>query len=133
MSSTIYSDYWRRLLSDNSLGAEETFFLDRGNVGVGPQFLDLRLGEITSEAVDDVPLVGGRERAYVGFTVNTILEGDNVSPCNGLLGLPNLDEGRRGGESGESAESENEEVLGEHADDAGLCGRCRKEGGGTWK
>ena len=54
----------------------------------------------------------------MSFTVDTVLEGDDVPPCNGFLGPPNLDEGGRSGESRESAESEDGDVLGEHADDA---------------
>lgn len=53
------------------------------------------------------------------LTVNILVEHDNVSSGNGLLGLLHNDEGGRSGESRENAEGEDDEVLGEHVDDAG--------------
>jgi hypothetical protein len=97
------------------------------NIRVGPQSLQLGRRERTSEAIDDVPLVGDRrpspllreKESMLALTASTVLEGDDVSSGNGLLGLLHPDEGRRSRESGENAESEDDEVLGEHADGAG--------------
>ena len=82
-------------------------------------------GESAGEAVDDVPLVGDRgtvsptgEGFDMGFTVDTLLKGDNVSSSDGFFGLVHLSEGGRGRECGESAESEDGDILGEHVDDA---------------
>ena len=61
----------------------------------------------------------------MGFTVNTILEGDEVSSWNGLLDPLHIDEGRWSGEGGENEKSEYDELLGEHLD-AGRCARGTK-------
>ena len=104
---------------------DETVFLDGSNIWTGPQILEMCGGESTGEAVDDVPLVGDRgtvsptrEGVDMGFTINVLLEGDNVSSSNGFLGLVHLSEGGRSRECGESAESEDGHILWEHVDDA---------------
>ena len=127
MSTIEMSKQRRCLLGNNGLGVNETILLDGSNIGIGPQILELGRRESTSEAVDDVPLVGDRggtieltrECVDVGFTASTILEGDNVSSSDGFLSLLDLDEGRRSRKSRENAESEDDQVLGEHIDDTG--------------
>lgn len=126
MSTAKYSEHRRFLLSDSGLGVDVTVLLDESNIGVGPQILELRRGESTRKAVDDIPLVGDRgdtadptrEGANTGFTVNAIFEGDDISSGNGLLDLLHLNEGGRSGETGENTESEDEEILGEHVGNA---------------
>lgn len=75
---------------------------------------------MTSESVNDVPLMGDLTRKGVDvlLAVSTVLEGDNVSSGNRVLGFIDLDEGRRSRESGEKGESEDDEVLGEHINNA---------------
>jgi len=138
MNTTERSQRRRCLLSDIVLCADNTVLLDGSNIGVGPQILELGRRESTSEAIDDGPLMGdrggtvdpARECVDVGFTAGTVLEGDDVSPGNGLLGLLHRDKGRRSGESREDAESEDDEILGEHVDNAGW---YRRGGAEAWR
>ena len=140
VSTTEWSEHRRWLLSDSFLGVDVTVLLNRGNIGVGYEVLELMFGEITGKAVDDFPPVGNRggtigptrECVTVGFRVHTVPESDDVR--SGFHGL--LDFGGRDGECGEYIEKEDgEEVLGEHVDVAkifsgtlaciyGIPGRC---------
>ena len=108
--------------------ADGTLPFDRGNIRVGHEVKDLISGEITGEAVDEVPLVGNRggivvptsKCAGMGFKVNTVREDDEVP--SGIRPLdPNCrGVGERGREFGEEIESEDgEEILENHVDDAG--------------
>ena len=108
------------------LCADELDLLDGSNIGV--RILKLVPGrESTGEAVDNVPLVGGRGGAVgliskgvdMGFVANSILEYDNVSSGDWLIGFVNCKEGGEGRNSGGNVESEGVEVHGEHIDDAG--------------
>jgi len=139
MSTAEWSEHRRCLLSGNGLGVDKTLLFDGSNIWIGPQSLEFGRGEGTSKTVDDVPLVSNRgstidltrECVDIGFAASTILEGNDVSSGDGLLGLPHLNEGRRNGESGENVEGEDDEVLGEHVDDAGCADKeVLKLGGG---
>ena len=58
LSAIEKSRYRGRLLSDSGLGMTEAILLDGDNVGVRSQSLNLGVIESTSEAIDEIPLVG---------------------------------------------------------------------------
>ena len=60
----------------------------------------------------------GIKGVEIGLTVSTFLEGNNVSSSNGLIGFLHINKGRGSRESREDAESEEDEVFGEHVNDA---------------
>lgn len=110
------------LLSSNDLGVNVSVLLDGRDVGVGPQNLQVSVGEGSSETVDDVPFVcnlglgadttgnrGDTSRVY-----NVILECHDVMSSNRLFGLLDGDEGGRSRDDRENAEDESDELLGEH-------------------
>ena len=105
-----------------------TIPFDRGNVRMGHEIKDLISGEITGEAVDEVPLMGNwrgtvvptSEGTGMGFTVNAVRENDNVPSGIGPLDPACRGVGERSRECREEAESEyGEEILGNHVDDVG--------------
>ena len=102
------------------MDTNNTVFLDEEDLGVGTQGVDLVVSEMTSEAIDYVPLVGDVATGVdVCLTVSTLLEGDDV-PAVGWFGrLPNVGGERRSGKGGENAESEGGKVVGEHVNNAG--------------
>jgi hypothetical protein len=108
------------------LGIDGSVLLDRKGIVVGAQVADLGVGEMTGEAINYFPAVGDvSAEVDVGLDISTLLEGNDVPPWDGIGHFPNLDEGRRSGESGENAESEGDKVLGEHFNNAGDgSGRC---------
>jgi hypothetical protein len=94
-------------LSDDVLGVNVTILLDGLDVGIGPQDFQVSIGEGSSEAVDDVPFVGNLrlgadpvgDGGNTSKTVNVVLEGQNVTSGNSILGLLDSDEGRGSSES----------------------------------
>ena len=61
------------------MDTDNTVLLDKTDLGVGTQGADLVVSEMTSEAIDYVPLVGDVATGVdVGLTVSTILEGDDI-------------------------------------------------------
>ena len=122
MSIAKRPESWRRLLSGNRLSVNESILLDGPDDWVGPQNLQISVGEDSSEAVDDIPFVcnlglGADPAGNGGNTLradNVVLEGHDVMSSNRLLCL--LDGDERGGSSDdlENAEDESDELLGEH-------------------
>jgi len=106
------------------LGVSETVLLDGRDVGVGPQNLQVSVGEGSSESVDDVPLLRNRrlgaDPAGNGGDANrmdnVVLECHDVTSSNSVLGLLDGDEGGGSSEDWENAEDESDELLGEHGD-----------------
>ena len=122
MSTAELSEHWIWLLSGDALGVGEAILLDRRDVRVGPQNLQVSVGKNTSETVDDVPFVRdlglgadlAGDRGDTSRVWNTILKSYDVTPGNSVLGPRNGDEGGRSGEDRENTEEESDELFGEH-------------------
>ena len=122
MSTAKLSERWSWLLSGDALGVGEAILLNRRDVRVGPQNLQVSVGKNSSETVDDVPFVrnlglGADLAGYRGDTSrvgNTIPESYDVTSGNSVLGLRNRDEGGGSGEDRENTEDKGDELLGEH-------------------
>jgi len=123
VSVTKRSEHWGHILSGSSLGINESILLDGRDVGVGPQNLQVSVGEGSSETVDDVPFVcdlglgadrtgNGRDTSRV---CNVVLEGHDVMSSNRIFSLLDGDEGGWSSEDLENTEDESDELLGEHA------------------
>jgi len=113
---------WSYLLSGSGMGVGATILLNGLDVRVGPQNLQVSVGEGSSETVDDGPFVrdlglgadlagDGRDTSIVG---SAVLEGDDVTSGNGIPGLLDGDEGGGSGEDWEKTEEKSDELLGEH-------------------
>lgn len=118
------------LLSSNSLGVSISVLFDGHDVGVRSQELNVSIGEIPSETIDDIPFVRdpgmGAEAAGNGRDTrkrnSAVLESHNVASGNRVPSLPDSDERGRSGESWENEENEWEELLGEHGTFASTSG-----------
>jgi len=95
-------------LGDHSVeaGLNGAVFLDRFDLGVSAQIVQVLLGELSSITVDDVEPVsdvawGGRDaglgRDNVGSERHILLEGNNIPSRDGFLGFGN---GKKGGHCG---------------------------------
>ena len=86
---------------------------------MGPQGLQVSIGEASSESVDDVPFVCDRRAAadLVGEgggtdnIINVVLERHNVTSGNRVLAPPDQDGGREGSESWEDPENDRDQLL----------------------
>ena len=92
-----------------------SILLDGRDVGVGPQELQVSIGEASGESLDDVPFVRNRRAAadLVGegggtdnINFNFILEGHNVTSGDRVLAPPDQDGGRENSESWEDPEND---------------------------
>ena len=96
-----------------------SILLDGRDVGVGPQELQVRIGEASSESLDNVPFVRNRRAAadFVGKgggtdnTINVVLESHNVTSGDRVLGSPDQDGGREDSESREDTENDGDQPL----------------------
>jgi len=89
-------------LSNHSAGFDDAVLFDRSDFRVGKQVFQVIVGEISGVTVDDVELVGdvavgGRDAglggANVGSKGHVLLEGDDVSAGDRVLGLVNSEDG----------------------------------------
>lgn len=113
------------VLSHSVGSARDAVLFNRSDVWVGTQHVQVIGGELSCITIDDAVFVGypacdgidqALNRANVGRTGDTLLEGDNVSAGDSTGNLRNSDE--RGGRSKdrEKESGESEELLGEHAE-----------------
>ena len=91
----------------DGLGLNISILLDGRDVRVRPQELQVIIGEVSSETVDDVPIVcdlrvaadHAGEGGDTDNVVNVVLQGHDVTSGNRVPATPDQDGGREGSKS----------------------------------